>query len=71
MAGQKYLLDTNHLGLAVTPGSGVVKNKGRVLSQVDMIAGALARQMKLVLLTTGRDIEALPDIDTENWQDPS
>jgi predicted nucleic acid-binding protein len=32
-----------------------------------MMLAAMARQMKLVLLTTDRDFEALPDVRTENW----
>jgi len=40
---------------------------GRALSQVDMILAALARQMKLTLLTSDRDFEALPDVRTETW----
>ena len=44
-----------------------LKRRGRVLSQVDMILAALARQMKVVLVTTDRDFAALPDIQTENW----
>jgi predicted nucleic acid-binding protein len=44
-----------------------LKGKGRVLSQVDMMIAALARRMDLVVLTTDRDFEALPDIVTENW----
>lgn len=41
--------------------------KGRVLSQVDMMLAAMCRVMKLTLLTTDRDFEALPDSRTENW----
>jgi tRNA(fMet)-specific endonuclease VapC len=40
---------------------------GRVLSQVDMVLGALARQHKLTVLTTDRDFEALTDLRVENW----
>lgn len=32
-----------------------------------MMLAALARQMKLTLLTTDRDFEALPKVRTENW----
>jgi predicted nucleic acid-binding protein len=32
-----------------------------------MILAALARQHKLTILTTDRDIEALPDLQVENW----
>lgn len=44
-----------------------LKSQGRVLSQVDMMLAALARQRKLTLLTTDRDFEALPIVRTENW----
>lgn len=44
-----------------------VRRRGRVLSQVDMMLAALARQMRLTVLTSDRDFEALPDIRTENW----
>jgi tRNA(fMet)-specific endonuclease VapC len=44
---------------------------GRVLSQVDMMIAALAREMNLTVLTTDRDFEALPDIKTENWLSPT
>jgi tRNA(fMet)-specific endonuclease VapC len=44
-----------------------LKQRGRVLSQVDIMLAALARQMKLTLVTTDQDFEALPDIATENW----
>ena len=40
---------------------------GRALSQVDIMLSAFARQMKLTLLTSDRDFEALPDLTTENW----
>ena len=43
---------------------------GRVLSQVDIMVAALARQMKLTILTTDRDFEALPDIRTVDWSMP-
>jgi tRNA(fMet)-specific endonuclease VapC len=44
-----------------------LRRLGRVLSQVDMILAALARQHKLTVLTTDRDFEALPDLRVENW----
>jgi predicted nucleic acid-binding protein len=44
-----------------------VRSKGRVLSQVDMIVAALARQMGITVLTTDRDFEALPDLAVEDW----
>jgi tRNA(fMet)-specific endonuclease VapC len=44
-----------------------LRRQGRVLSQVDMIMAALARQMKFVLVTSDQDFAALSDIRTENW----
>jgi tRNA(fMet)-specific endonuclease VapC len=44
-----------------------LRQKGRALSQVDMMLAALARQHKLIVLTTDRDFEALPDLSVENW----
>jgi tRNA(fMet)-specific endonuclease VapC len=47
-----------------------LRRRGRVLSQVDIMIAALARQMKLTVLTTDRDFEALPDIRTADWSKP-
>jgi tRNA(fMet)-specific endonuclease VapC len=44
-----------------------LRQKGRVLSQVDMMLAALARQHNLILLTCDRDFEALPDLTVEDW----
>jgi tRNA(fMet)-specific endonuclease VapC len=44
-----------------------LRQKGRVLSQVDMVLAALARQHKIAILTTDRDFEALTDLRVENW----
>ena len=44
-----------------------LRQKGRVLSQVDMVLAAIARQHKIAVLTTDRDFEALPDLRVENW----
>lgn len=44
-----------------------LRTKARFLSQVDMMLAALARQMRLTLLTTDRDFEALPEIRTDDW----
>jgi len=44
-----------------------LRQKGRVLSQVDMILAAMGRQHKLTILTTDRDFEALSHLRTENW----
>jgi tRNA(fMet)-specific endonuclease VapC len=47
-----------------------LRNRGRVLSQVDMVLAALARQMDVTLATTDLDFEALPDIRAESWLNP-
>ena len=44
-----------------------LRQAGRVLSQVDMMIIALARRMKLIVLTTDRDFDASPDIETQSW----
>jgi predicted nucleic acid-binding protein len=44
-----------------------LRRLGRVLSQVDMTLVALARQHKLIVLTSDRDFEALADLTVENW----
>ena len=44
-----------------------LRRQGRALSQVDILLAALARQHKLIVLTTDRDFEALPDLNRENW----
>ena len=44
-----------------------LKGRGRVLSQVDMMLAALARQMTLTVATSDQDFAALSDIATENW----
>ena len=44
-----------------------LRGQGRVLSQIDMVLAALARQHKLTVLTTDRDFEALSDLRVENW----
>jgi tRNA(fMet)-specific endonuclease VapC len=47
-----------------------LRRHGRALSQVDVMVAALARQMKLTVLTTDRNFEALPDIRTADWSQP-
>jgi predicted nucleic acid-binding protein len=47
-----------------------LRRRGRALSQVDIMVAALARQMKLTVLTTDGDFEALPDIQTADWSKP-
>ena len=44
-----------------------LRRQGRVLLQVDIMLAALARQHKLIVLTTDRDFEALSDLAVENW----
>ncbi|CAN5126822.1 hypothetical protein BH11PLA2_BH11PLA2_14400 [soil metagenome] len=44
-----------------------LKRMGRHLSMTDITLAALARRHKLIILTTDRDFEALPDLKTENW----
>lgn len=48
-----------------------LRSKGRILSQVDMMLAALARQMRMVVLTTDRDFEALSWLRTEDWTQPA
>lgn len=43
------------------------RGKGRVLSQVDMMVAALARQHRFIVLTTDHDFEAVTDIEVEDW----
>lgn len=47
-----------------------LRRRGRALSQVDIMVAALAQQMKLTILTTDRDFDALPDIQTADWSKP-
>jgi tRNA(fMet)-specific endonuclease VapC len=44
-----------------------LRRTGRALSQVDMMLAALARQHKLVVLTSDRHFEALSELAVENW----
>jgi predicted nucleic acid-binding protein len=44
-----------------------LRRAGRILSPVDKMVAALARQMSVKVLTTDRDFEALPEVRTENW----
>lgn len=48
-----------------------LRRRGRVLSQVDIMVAALARQLNHVILTTDADFDALPDVQTEDWSKPS
>ena len=48
----------------------ILRRKGPVVSQVDMMLAALGRQHKLTILTADRDFEALPDLHVENWITP-
>ena len=42
-------------------------NQGRVLSSVDISLVALARHLNLCVLTSDKDFDALPDLQTRNW----
>jgi len=44
-----------------------LRQKGRVLSQIDVILAALARQMNAILVSTDRDFEAVSNLRTESW----
>jgi tRNA(fMet)-specific endonuclease VapC len=44
-----------------------LRRQGRALSQVDIMLAALARQHKLVILSSDADFDVLPDIKRENW----
>jgi tRNA(fMet)-specific endonuclease VapC len=44
-----------------------LKQQGRVLSLVDKILAAIARNENAIILTTDLDFAALPQIRTENW----
>jgi tRNA(fMet)-specific endonuclease VapC len=44
-----------------------LRDRGRVLSQVDMILAAQSRALDAIVLTHDRDFDALPDIRVENW----
>jgi predicted nucleic acid-binding protein len=45
----------------------LLKKRGRILSLVDKILGALAMVENATLLTADLDFQALPEIRTENW----
>ncbi len=47
-----------------------LRRRGRVLSQVDIMVAALARQLKLTILTTDGDFHALADMRTADWSKP-
>ena len=44
-----------------------LRQKGSAMSQVDMMLGALARQMKVTLLSADKDFQALSKISVEDW----
>ena len=44
-----------------------LRSKGRVLSSVDMMIAALARQFDCIVLTADRDFDAVSDLVVENW----
>jgi predicted nucleic acid-binding protein len=45
----------------------LARERGRVLSTVDLILTSLTWKESVVLLTTDKDFEAFPEIKTENW----
>ena len=46
----------------------LVRQRGRVLSPVDLMVASLARQYRCTILSADRDFEALRDVVTiENW----
>ena len=47
-----------------------LRNRGRVLSQVDIMIAALAHQFGLAILTTDADFGAISDLSTEDWSKP-
>ena len=47
-----------------------LRRRGRILSQVDMLLCAMVLHLDVILLTSDRDFEALPEIRTENWLTP-
>jgi tRNA(fMet)-specific endonuclease VapC len=48
-----------------------LRNRGRVLSQVDILLAALCHSMDLILVTSDRDFEALPNLRREDWLNPN
>lgn len=44
-----------------------LRASGRVLSQVDMMVAAMARRMKLTVLTTDGDYQKIEGIKVEDW----
>jgi len=44
-----------------------LRSIGRVLSQVDVMVAALSCRMRLTVLTTDGDFEAIGGLRTENW----
>ncbi len=44
-----------------------LRRRGRVLSQVDIMIAALARQRDACVLTTDGDLDAVPGLRRENW----
>ena len=44
-----------------------LRSAGTMMSPVDIMVAALARQLNMVVLTTDHDFQLLPDIKTEDW----
>jgi predicted nucleic acid-binding protein len=49
---------------------GQLRRAGRIWSQVDMMLAAMVLHRDVILLTSDRDFEALPQVRTENWLTP-
>ncbi len=47
-----------------------LRDKGRVLSQVDIMLAAMSRVMDATVTTTDRGFEAVENLRTENWLEP-
>jgi len=45
----------------------LAKQRGRVLSFVDLLLLAITRTLDAILLTTDQDFDAFPEVRTENW----
>ena len=43
------------------------KQKGKAISQVDLILASMAKQRNLTLLSTDRDFEPLSQLSIQNW----
>ena len=44
-----------------------LRQAGRVMSQVDMMVTALARQMNLIVVTSDQDYQAISHLSVVDW----